>query len=647
MLHAGSICRWFIRSNTPSDSHQRVPKTLSNIATTVPAPNPFPPRSHSPSDSQQRVLKTLSTVATTFLPPSHFPPRPIQVPRYPDTETPGHLDGHPGIHQVFPISQSFGPASTHPHPQRDPRAPTSGMPPPGNQGILSPEAYQTFKETADRIRADRIRASRRQRRQEDQDARHGETTRSHRTTTQPKTQQQSSPIAWEEMGKQASQGARGFFWFLGCIIRWSFGWLKYLLGCLCSLLPSLIRFVFNLGFDCWLKMRMADGGHLGVSDVQHGAGAMLGMWWNGGDTARQLVNLAVQLRIPLLTTVASLFMIASGVANVSSPFSRITLPSIPSMLEGFPLGWTGGSSFFHTPPPPVETPPTDTSNGPNGYIEIIPTLRPEYGTHITGLDSSGESKIANFNDVAMQVWMQVSDTNDHIVDLLADVDASPSERLAFFPNPAAWSWSWVAGDNPVARRAAALSAIAQSASVDRANVASQIQRLFDQDFAPALSQCPPLAKQGASWVNAVPQQLRQHDARVAEAEAKAGLLPRALQVLTGISPLSRELQVQLEEAKVAVKNQGRKDRLDAADTIGACTVLELAQRVVENAVWVLRSDQTALDTLAQQASSIRDEAGRRAWGQATAGTVQRWDKSIVKNGQRYLNGVKGGYRRSI
>lgn len=75
--------------------------------------------------------------------------------------------------------------------------------------------------------------------------------------------------------------------------------------------------------------------------------------------------------------------------------------------------------------------------------------------------------------------------------------------------------------------------------------------------------------------------------------------------------------------------------------------MELAQGVVEHAVCVLRSDQPALDTLAAQASSIRDEAGRRAWGKATAGAVQRWDKSIVKNGQRYLNGVGGGYRRSM
>lgn len=420
-------------------------------------------------------------------------------------------------------------------------------------------------------------------------------------------------------------------WVLKVTFGFAFTWLKDLIV---SLMLSALR--------TWLQSSNDAGAGNGGAD----SGQLRHMWAEGdvGTAGRHLFNFAVRKQLPKYGILAPVVTWAAfrAFTLLANPYwgagAWLDLVPRPSMPSVFSLpGWmTTSAGPPPSPPPPVEAP---HNNIDPDYIIIIPSLAPDVGAMLDRLDPSLKHLLSDLDDLVRQLRIQVGDTKDDIADLLAHVEESPSMPIRPLTQPAAWVWSWVTARNPVSSRAAALSAIAASAGAARGDTASQMERLWDQDFAPLIWQC--FTKPGVNITEA--QQLKRHAAEIAMEEAKAGLLSKAISMVFGTSPLSRELQVHFEERRTAIIDTARKTRVDSGDMTVFCTTLSVVQESVRQAARGGLGDQRELKKLGAHARSIKADSGRLAWNSATMVTIRRWDKAIVKYGQRYLDGVKETY----
>lgn len=369
------------------------------------------------------------------------------------------------------------------------------------------------------------------------------------------TRQGGSGGAWSAVFFQA---CRYVYWLLGRIAM-------LIVGCL-SVLSKLVP----LAASAWHASR-AYAGDCGRS---------------GWELAVQGINGLIQYR--LTGSVPLLALAGIGFRLLGFPSTDRLALSLPAVLwNGLVLGWSSGNDPLHDHPP-VWGLPDDAINKLSGHVVIaptLPTLGPRFSHLVDGLGMGDAATytLADIDKLARQLRLQMADTEADRRGPVANVAKFPSQPLSLVQTPTDWAWSWLAGRNPVSTRAAAVRATASSAAANRQSTTSQLEQLSNSRFAAAVDRCSLSVSHGQPAQKGTAQQLRNHDDRVKK-EAKAGIVWQSHRVLTGVSPLGREVQAVLEQERVAIRDAGRQGRVTHSGNTVACKALASVERAVGLAV---------------------------------------------------------------
>ncbi|KAK1828570.1 hypothetical protein QBC39DRAFT_358834 [Podospora conica] len=441
-----------------------------------------------------------------------------------------------------------------------------------------------------------------------------------KATPTPAQERPPVKVAWAEFGRQFSQAWGCVYWLLEGI-------------------AVLLFKMLSVAASVWQSSRE----HAGV----YGRSS-----W---ELAAQAMNMMIQYKLAGPASVL-------GLAGLVGP-QLVRLLSMDHLIPGALWSWgTSTNTQHHNPlhqPPPVVPPPGGASNkagsGGGDYVVItqtLPTLSPPFSRLLGGLGmgDAGVEAVADLDRLVRQLGQQMADTEADMRGLVANVAKFPSQPLSLVYTPTEWVWSWLAGRNPVSTRAAAVRTIARSAAAERQSTASQVQQMFESRFGAAMDECSLSLPHGQPAQRGNPtqgtsRQLRDYENQVKEEEAKAGVLWQSLQVLTGVSPLSPEVQAELEQRKTAIMDGDRGARVSESGTTISCKALASVERVVALAVAGGRQDQEGLERLAKRALDVANQAGRVAWSGANQGTIERWDGLIIQHLKVYLDEMKDTYRQ--